>query len=198
MKIYFVLDSEHRVPALKIGSTVQDNVSSRISSIQTGNPSNLKLLGYIEGYAESYFHEKFKKHRIRGEWFKWEPIKRDIAKIALCYPEYELNFYRRYLMRYFYSSQYKTGKVNREIMLTVVKMYKDNEFLKKTLFKIMTSEPGKYYNTTTKQEELRIAISKSMYYSNTIQTPGKIFELGEKVSGALSQKSKGLYNLKWY
>ena len=139
--IYFILDLEHKVPAVKIGST-SVSVEQRLSSIQTGNPADLKLLGFTEGY-ESDFHERFKKYHIRGEWFEWEPIRHAIAEIDLDIPDFYLEYFRRTLTRSAYKSQYKTGKIKREIMLEIVKLYKDNAFLKKALFKLFSGEYAK-------------------------------------------------------
>ena len=139
LNIYFILDREHKIPALKIGSTSK-SVDARVSSLQTGNPSPLKLLGYVFGF-ESYYHEKFKKHLIRGEWFEWEPIKYEISEMDFCYPELELNFYRRLLTRSAYNSHYKKGLMERHIMLEIVRLYKDDKFLKKVIFDLMS---GKY------------------------------------------------------
>jgi Meiotically up-regulated gene 113 len=64
--VYFVRDGR----SIKIGIT--NNVSSRLSSLQTGNPRQLKLLGSFKGTArdEAELHDKFWRDRGLGEWFK--------------------------------------------------------------------------------------------------------------------------------
>jgi predicted GIY-YIG superfamily endonuclease len=61
--------------AIKIGVAV--NVARRMATMQTGNAFELKLLATIkcksrdEAYIlEKQLHEKFKRQRIRGEWFQ--------------------------------------------------------------------------------------------------------------------------------
>lgn len=56
---------------IKIGFTEQD-VNSRISSMQTGSPDRLKLLGMLPGsrVAEVKLHRRFAEDRDHGEWFR--------------------------------------------------------------------------------------------------------------------------------
>lgn len=65
--VYFISDET----AIKIGKS--DNPLTRLSSLQTGNPRELKLLGSSPLLEESDVHLKFNEYRIRGEWFTCEP-----------------------------------------------------------------------------------------------------------------------------
>lgn len=64
--IYFIADGEY----VKVGYT-DESVSSRLSSLQTGNPRELKILGVIEGdyVVENTLHNRFIPWHVRGEWF---------------------------------------------------------------------------------------------------------------------------------
>ena len=67
--IYFISSPNQK--AIKIGHT-GDNVYTRLSVIQVGNPEKLELLGTMEGdeEKEAQLHEWFESYRIRGEWFE--------------------------------------------------------------------------------------------------------------------------------
>jgi hypothetical protein len=67
MTIYFISDGSH----IKIGYT-DGSPSTRLKSLQTGNPSALTLLGQHEGGTdvELGLHERFSDQRVHGEWFK--------------------------------------------------------------------------------------------------------------------------------
>jgi len=52
---------------IKIG--VAADPYERLSSLQTASPEKLILLGCVRG-SETGMHQKFRKHRISGEWFK--------------------------------------------------------------------------------------------------------------------------------
>lgn len=67
--IYFIqIDTEDGY--IKIGRT--DKPASRLSSLQTGCPYQMRFLLCLEGHPayELRAHEKYKRHRVRGEWFK--------------------------------------------------------------------------------------------------------------------------------
>ena len=68
--IYFVQGESGG--AIKIGTTL--NPVTRMQSLQTGFPEELKLLAVIPGDAERErkIHEYFGKFRLKGEWFKPE------------------------------------------------------------------------------------------------------------------------------
>jgi Meiotically up-regulated gene 113 len=55
---------------IKIG-TARD-VWTRLASLQTGSAATLHLLGVVPGGLadEKVLHQRFARHRIRGEWFK--------------------------------------------------------------------------------------------------------------------------------
>ena len=64
---------------IKIGMT--KHLQRRLSSIQTGMPFDLKVVGLIEvanrtvaKEVEDYLHELFNEYRKRGEWFDFRPV----------------------------------------------------------------------------------------------------------------------------
>ena len=69
--VYFVQQGENG--AIKIGIT-KSNIANRIEALQTASSSLLRLVGYIRDAhplsLEKELHSKFKKHRLRGEWFR--------------------------------------------------------------------------------------------------------------------------------
>lgn len=71
MKVYFIQEGNGHV---KIGKAV--NVEERLKAMQTGNSQKLQIrlvLNYESHKKalemEKYFHRKFKRFRVRGEWF---------------------------------------------------------------------------------------------------------------------------------
>jgi len=68
--VYFIQSGDSG--PIKIG--VAYNVKQRIAGLQTANPNKLNLLATIKNKnalkVESDLHEKFKEHRLQGEWFK--------------------------------------------------------------------------------------------------------------------------------
>jgi hypothetical protein len=75
MKVYFILDTVSN--AVKIGKA--NNIDSRISDLQTGNPNALKLIHYIDCESEEQsfvlerkLHNQYKKLRLIGEWFVYD------------------------------------------------------------------------------------------------------------------------------
>lgn len=78
MYVYFIQAGENG--PVKIG--VANNVESRLDQLQTGNHLRLTILKKIKClsksnsyHIESQLHYKFRKHRIRGEWFKYIILK---------------------------------------------------------------------------------------------------------------------------
>lgn len=75
MPIYFIGVDESRCTPIKIG--VAKNIERRKRNLQTGNPLELRLLGWIETadpfQLEKNLHERFGAARDRGEWFKIQP-----------------------------------------------------------------------------------------------------------------------------
>lgn len=76
--VYFLADKEH----VKIGHA--KNLRERISKLQIASAQNLHLLGFVAGGAdeEAKLHERFKSHRLRGEWFV---LHRDIRSFIGAY-----------------------------------------------------------------------------------------------------------------
>lgn len=76
MPIYFIVD-DYDGP-IKIG--ISKNVDKRLSTLQTGNPRELKLMAWIvtQGKSEDHeteqkLHRFFSEYRVRGEWFSLTP-----------------------------------------------------------------------------------------------------------------------------
>lgn len=70
--VYFIY-SAAQPNYVKIGKT--KNLLKRKGQLQTGNPSNLKLLGYIIGYTEEeklykYYYRLFKTKEGGKEWYQ--------------------------------------------------------------------------------------------------------------------------------
>jgi hypothetical protein len=78
--IYFVHDELSN--AVKVGKSTEENLNSRLTSLQTGNSRELKLLGLMQGYTEkeAELHLKFNHLRIRGEWFEYNEEIADYIK----------------------------------------------------------------------------------------------------------------------
>ena len=66
-ELYFILDTQSN--SIKIG--VSKDVKRRLSQLQTSNASPLLLVGRMQNRIglEKNLHEKFKKYRLKGEWF---------------------------------------------------------------------------------------------------------------------------------
>ena len=54
--------------------TKERTVSGRFSSIQSSSPLELTLITYSKSKTEEFFHDKFREHQVRGEWFKYTPV----------------------------------------------------------------------------------------------------------------------------
>lgn len=69
--VYFL--KMNKVDAVKIGHTNQEDVFSRINEVKTYCPYGAELIGFFTSYEankiEKTLHEKFKIHRLKGEWF---------------------------------------------------------------------------------------------------------------------------------
>lgn len=67
--VYFITTVTHVGTYLKIG--VASNPFQRLNELQTANPMPLKLISYTPGgmEVEKVFHNIWKDHRRRGEWF---------------------------------------------------------------------------------------------------------------------------------
>jgi len=83
MPAYFTGEDEAGYSPIKIG--VAKNIEKRRRNLQTGNPSELRLLGWIETAGdfllEGQLHQHFGATRVRGEWFAIQPA--DILPILI-------------------------------------------------------------------------------------------------------------------
>lgn len=70
--VYFIQASTLKF--IKIGyTTCAASLRRRFSSIQTGSPDKLQIIGIINDVDEeyeAYLHVMFKQHNVRGEWFE--------------------------------------------------------------------------------------------------------------------------------
>jgi hypothetical protein len=66
--IYFIKNTVTH--AVKIGYS--RNPNKRLAHLQTATPDPLTLLGTIQGGLEheTAFHQRFRQHKLQGEWFK--------------------------------------------------------------------------------------------------------------------------------
>lgn len=79
---------------IKIGVSI--NIDCRIKNIQHGFPYDLNLIGYInipilnrvmnKGTLETIMHKKFKKERVKFEWFR-DSIMKEVIQILQYYRE---------------------------------------------------------------------------------------------------------------
>jgi hypothetical protein len=69
--VVYLVSSMEFPDMVKIGYT--DNISNRLSGLQTGSPVLLDVLCSIPGprELESYLHGVFRKRRKHGEWFSF-------------------------------------------------------------------------------------------------------------------------------
>lgn len=67
--VYFIRTGDH----IKIGYS--RDASSRLADLQIACPTSLECLHVVEGTkkTEKRFHLRFRKERVRGEWFKVSP-----------------------------------------------------------------------------------------------------------------------------
>lgn len=83
MAVYFIKDES--TGFVKIGYS--DKPNNRLKSLQTSSANKLTLVKTVEGdrTLEFALHEKFAKHKVRGEWFSLPSIDEAIA--ATCSAE---------------------------------------------------------------------------------------------------------------
>ncbi len=83
MPVYFIGEEDSGYCRVKIG--VAKDIEKRRTNLQTGNPSAIQLLGWINTEAafdlERQLHRHFETTRVRGEWFAIEPA--DIQPILM-------------------------------------------------------------------------------------------------------------------
>jgi hypothetical protein len=72
--LYFMQDST--TLHVKIGHTSGDDALVRRKALQTGNPSELVVLGTMPGEQsdETWLHRRFAHVRVAGEWFRPVPL----------------------------------------------------------------------------------------------------------------------------
>lgn len=75
MPVYFIGEEDSGYCRIKIG--VAKDIEKRRNNLQTGNPSAIRLLGWINTEEtfelERRLHHHFAATRVRGEWFAIEP-----------------------------------------------------------------------------------------------------------------------------
>lgn len=76
--MYIYLIGQNDCKFVKIGAAF--NIKARLQELQVGNPQKLFLIGakevlnkYLANKLEKELHEKFKNHRLNGEWFYLTP-----------------------------------------------------------------------------------------------------------------------------
>ncbi|GLQ82653.1 hypothetical protein GCM10007881_61760 [Mesorhizobium huakuii] len=83
MPVYFIVECGNARKALKIGRAT--DIQKRRRNLQTGNPAELLIIGWIVAEDEVAFehalHQRFQHQRRGGEWFEIEPA--DIQPILL-------------------------------------------------------------------------------------------------------------------
>ncbi len=69
MAVYFIQDNG--AGHVKIGHA--DDPWARLATLQCGTPYELSIIRTVDGgqKIERWFHKRFAKHRIRGEWFSF-------------------------------------------------------------------------------------------------------------------------------
>lgn len=67
--VYFIQQAEDVNGPIKIGTAT--NLTSRLKSLQCGNPEELRILAFVASNEalESLLHGYFRDGHIRGEWF---------------------------------------------------------------------------------------------------------------------------------
>lgn len=75
MPVYFIGEENSGYCRIKIG--VAKDIEKRRNNLQTGNPSAIRLIGWINTEEtfelERRLHHHFAAARVRGEWFAIEP-----------------------------------------------------------------------------------------------------------------------------
>ena len=71
-ELYFIQAGEDG--PIKIG--ISQDAKRRLSGLQTAHHEELRLLGSIPGgrRAEEFMHQLFVAQKLRGEWFKSDPV----------------------------------------------------------------------------------------------------------------------------
>lgn len=83
--VYFIREVRNPRSPVKIGYTGggRGGVAARVDAMQTGNPRRLAVVGLCRGDSETEaaMHQRLKKHRIHGEWFRWTRQVQDLVRL---------------------------------------------------------------------------------------------------------------------
>jgi len=123
-----VLD-ENRL--IKIGKSKERCLEFRLRGAQTDCPYELTLLTYVKEECEEFYHEKFKEHRVRGEWFKYLPIIKFLKKEYegnYMIPEDQIENFRKIILKKNYSND----------MSKVDEKFKDDSYICNLWFNLKT------------------------------------------------------------
>jgi len=92
---------------IKIGKSKDRCLENRLRGAQTDCPYELTLLTYVKEEIEEFYHEKFKEHRVRGEWFKYLPVIEYLKKEYegnYMLPENQIENFRKIILKKSYSN----------------------------------------------------------------------------------------------
>lgn len=64
MVTYFIQGGDY----IKVGKT-QDGLQRRVGAIQSSNPEEIEIIGWVKGDVEDAFLAHFDRYQARGEWF---------------------------------------------------------------------------------------------------------------------------------
>ena len=131
--VYFIYCGDQQNSPVKIGVT--SNIESRISNLQTGNPYVLVCKALIpcedKGQAyrlESYLHDRFKKKRMNGEWFKLYDF--NMKSILNGFSDKELKPLKKQgfnIVKKSRDEAKRLAKENKDLRLKVLKLQRDME-----------------------------------------------------------------------
>jgi hypothetical protein len=84
--VYFLLNASNT--AIKIGYS--SDLTTRIRALKTANPEKLYVMRVVAGdrQMEQWFHRRFAKSHIKGEWFKYSPDMLDVIPPGMNWVEY--------------------------------------------------------------------------------------------------------------
>lgn len=79
MPVYFIVNNEHNDHSkLQVKVGLSKDVKVRLRKLQTGNPYELRLMGWIETgdhrSLEYDLHKRYAGQRLHGEWFALTPV----------------------------------------------------------------------------------------------------------------------------
>lgn len=142
--IYFVTDMEF----IKIGITKK--LASRMSSLQTGNPKKLHLIGAATGSKkyEKEQHKMWEGKSANGEWFKIDPrtAEMEVKKLSYKLPIFGFkNLLDEYVSCSTDIKQSRNGKVEIKEMSSLIRDFSNFIFSKEETRK-MSEECGLRYD----------------------------------------------------